>query len=216
MIAWSYTGLTTYETCPFKFKREKVDKAYPFQESAATIWGVKVHKAMEERVRDGKPLSAEFIQFEPLAAKLADMEGEKFFEKQFCYNAELVPVDWFAKDAWLRAVVDLYIKRGNVIRAVDYKTNAKMKTDFDQLKLFAAILMMEHPEVDTVEAKYLWLTPMQATSKTFTRADYDSIWGEFLERAEKIERSFISNNFPKKRNGLCRNWCPVKDCEYSG
>ncbi len=216
MIAWSYTGLSNYETCPFKFKREKIDKAYPFQESEATQWGTKVHKALEERVRDGKPLDKEVAHYEPLAAKLADMEGDKFFERQFCYNSELVPVDWFHPTAWLRAVVDLYIKRGSVIRAVDYKTNAKMKSDFDQLRLFAAVLMMEHPDVDTVEVKYLWLTPMKATSKTYTRDDYETIWREFMERAEKIEQSAMTDNWPKKRNGLCRKWCPVKDCEFSG
>lgn len=216
IIAWSYSRLSTFETCPYKFKREALDKAYPFEETAAIAEGNRVHKALEERVRDGKPLTDQGLShYEPLATKLESFKGTKYFERQFAFNTKLVQVDWFDKRVWLRGAVDYYVKHGNKIKALDYKTG-KQKPGFDQLELFAAMLMTVHPDVDEVDCRYIWLKTMTSTSKTFIRDDLEAIWDKYRARSEAIQVCNQNDVWQKKRNGLCRNWCPVSDCEYNG
>lgn len=215
MVSWSHTALKSYETCPFRYKREKVDKAYPFIQGEAARWGEYVHKCLEERIKDGNALPSNVIQYEPIAQLLTGMKGEASFENQMALNRSLEKVDWFAKDVWVRFIVDAFWKAGSVIKALDWKTG-KPSTDTEQLRLFGAGLMAVYPDVEEVKGKYIYLKNMSAVDITITRDQCDEIWNSYAERVGWIETSHQHNNWPKKKNGLCKNYCPVKECEHNG
>jgi hypothetical protein len=112
-------------------------------------------------------------------------------------------------------VVDIGLRQGNTLLALDYKTG-KTKDDFDQLRLFAALLFALYPEAETVKAGYVWLQANKVTKQTFSREDTVSIWNDFLPRVARLEQAHKDKRWPVKPSGLCRAWCPCTGCEHNG
>ncbi len=53
--AWSYSALSTYETCPYQYFRLKVKKDVKDTMNEAAIWGNEVHKHLDHRISKGTP-----------------------------------------------------------------------------------------------------------------------------------------------------------------
>lgn len=94
----------------------------------------------------------------------------------------------------------------------------KPKTDADQLKLFAGVMLSTYPYLEAVKTGYVWLAHNKVDSATIGKNDTSRIWGEFASRVHRMELSLQSGDFPPKPSGLCREWCPVgkKLCEFCG
>lgn len=214
--AWSFSALNSFETCPHRHYRTKVIKDIKEPDSEQLRWGNRVHKALEKRIRDGTPLPKEMQKWEPMVLKLLSKKGDSIAEQKLCLNEELCATDWFAKDSWLRGVVDYMLVDGDKAVALDWKTG-KPKDDHDQLMLFAALLFHRYPELETIRTGYVWLAHnCKITTKEFTRADVPAIWEEFLPRVRRLQMAHTKDKWEKKPSGLCRAWCPVLDCEFNG
>lgn len=94
----------------------------------------------------------------------------------------------------------------------------KVKTDGDQLKLFAAASFAQHPYLEKIKTGYLWLANDKVTTQDFSKADVPGIWQEFLPRIQRMEKAQESENWLPNPSGLCKSWCPVgkKLCEFCG
>lgn len=207
VVPWSYSSLSSYESCPKRFNLVKITKEVTERAHAANDWGNQVHKALELAVKDGAPLQTGFTQYAPLVKKIRDTEGRKFTEQRFGITKAFQPTEFFAKDVWFRGVLDLQIVRPTVAHTWDYKTG-KVKTDGDQLKLFAAATFAQHPYVEKVKTAYLWLQHNKISAETYTKEDVPIIWQEFLPRVRRMEIALEKNNWPPNPSGLC-GWCPV-------
>lgn len=214
-MPWSYTALTSFEQCPKRYLHTRVVKDVVEPEHQALLWGNQVHKALEERVRDGKPLPTGMTQWEPLAARIAALEGELITERQIALDKAFKPTDWFGKDVWVRGIIDVGAVNGDKVIALDWKTG-RPKPDMEQLKLFAALAMAVWPQVQTVKTGYVWLTTLDLETQTYTREDLPSIWGGFLGRLKRLDRAFHDDHWPENPSGLCKNWCPVRQCQFNG
>lgn len=214
-MPWSYTALTSYEQCPKRYFHTRVAKDVTEPEHQALLWGNQVHKALEERVRDGKPLPTGMTQWEPLAARIAALDGELITERQIALDKAFHPCDWFGKDVWVRGVIDVGAVQEDKVIALDWKTG-KPKPDLDQLKLFAALAMAVWPQVQKVKTGYVWLTTLDLETQSFTRDDLPKIWGSFLMRLKRLDRSFRDDHWPENPSGLCKAWCPVRQCQFNG
>ena len=137
-------------------------------------------------------------------------------ELQVTFDVRMNELSWFSKKAWCRVIFDLLVIVGDTAFVFDWKTG-KVKQFSDQLKLFAGAVMTKYPKVKKVLTAYIWLehekTPPEW--KEFTRADQESIWLEFGDRAELIQMANESGNWPAKRNNFC-NWCDAlpNQCEF--
>jgi hypothetical protein len=140
---------------------------------------------------------------------------ERFTERQIALDRAFQPVEWFGRGVWVRGVVDIGLRQGNTLVALDYKTG-KTKDDFDQLRLFAALLFALYPEAETVKAGYVWLQANKVTKQTFSREDTVAIWNDFLPRVARLEQAHKDKRWPVKPSGLCRAWCPCTGCEHNG
>jgi hypothetical protein len=214
-MAWSYSSLTAYETCPRRYYHTRVAKDIVEPETQALTWGNAVHKALELRAKENKPLPTGMEQWEPLVAKILAAGGEVFTEKQIALTKSFTPCDWFADDVWVRGVVDIGVVRGPLLVALDYKTG-KPKRDSDQLQLFAALLMATYPDCDTVKTGFLWLKTSGIDQARFERGDLPNIWNKFLPRVKALEEAHRTESWPTRPSGLCRNWCPCKQCPHNG
>jgi CRISPR/Cas system-associated exonuclease Cas4 (RecB family) len=215
--AWSFSRLNNFENCPKKFWHESVRKDIPFEESESMRYGKMVHKALELRVGKSKPLPLNLRYLEKYAALLANAKGQKLCEQQLAIDNNFEPCDWFSKQTWCRAILDLAIVKGSHAVVFDYKTG-KISSDFTQLRLAGVLLMLHMPELQTVELSYLWTKEKKITKyeQTLTRDDIKKVVLEMMPRIKKYERAHRMESFPARPGFLCKSWCPVKVCPYHG
>lgn len=214
---WSYSSLNDYETCPRRYYLTRIAKVVTEKATEARTAGNEVHKALELYVGGKAPLPDKYVGYKALADRLRTTPGEKRLEWRFALNRQLNPTSFFAKDCWVRGVLDVTIVRQSTALVFDYKTG-KRKLDGDQLRLFAGAALSLLPTVKRVKTGYIWLQSEQIDSETFVLQDKVTIFQDFAARVHRMELSERDGKWPAKPSGLCRNWCPVgqKLCEHCG
>jgi len=212
-FAWSFSALDVFEVCRKKYYHLKVKKDVKDADSTASQDGKFIHDAMKKRVIDGVPLPIKLRQHEKLAKRFADSKGEKHGEMQLALNKKFEPRDWFAKDVWVRAILDLLIVRGTTAVLVDWKTG-KRKERYDQLRLAAAVLSRYMPEIEEFVLVFVWLKDGEVSDPvTIKKSEMRSVWIEFLPRVKEITDAIKTTTFPATESGLC-GWCPVTSCPH--
>lgn len=214
--AWSHTSLTAFETCPRKYYHTRVAKDVADPPGEAALWGQRVHKALEERARDGKPLPDYLSNCEPVIVKILERDGKRLVEEQIALDKNLHPVTWFDKKAWCRGIIDIGIVNERNAVLADWKTG-KRKPDNDQMKLFAAFSFAKFPWVEKITTAFVWLKENKIDKETFTREEHEgAIWQEVMPRVQRLEHAYEKASWPAKPSGLCKKWCPVRSCEFCG
>lgn len=208
--AWTYSQLDKFETCPRQFYHVRVARDIVEPPTEYTVWGEKVHTAMEHRVLTGQELPEGMTQWEPLAAKLAKLPGDKLCEQQMAVDKNFQPAPW--KQAWTRGIADLLVVNKSAAVVLDYKTGKRKLTE--QLMLYAGYTFSHYPEVNTVTTGFVWLKDKKIDKDVFVREDIPKIWNTFLPRVRKLELAYEKDAWPCRPSGLCRGWCPVKSCEF--
>lgn len=214
-IAWSYSRVTSYEQCPRKFWAESVAKTVPFEESEEMSAGKDWHKGAELFVKRGTPLPLHMRHWEPVLQKFRDAPGEKMVEQQIALNAQWQPVEWYAKDTWLRVKSDLTILNGMAAVQIDYKTG-KPKDDFTQLRLNSAVTFHLAPELRQIQHGFLWTKTKTMTFETMTVEQVPSFWADMLPRVARYTEAHHQQNFPPRPGFLCKKYCRVRTCQYYG
>lgn len=209
---WSFSVLTMFEQCRKKYYHLKVTKDVKDSDSSFSKEGKEVHDAMFKRVINGVPLPLPIRQYEKIAARFAGTKGEKHGEMKLCLNKKFEPVDWFASDAWVRAIVDLLIVRGDTAIIVDWKTGKK-RVDWTQLKLTAAVLSRLMPEINNFKLVFVWLRNSDVSSESISKGEIRGLWTDLLPRVKAIELAKQTTEFPATESGLCR-FCPVHSCPH--
>lgn len=82
-----------------------------------------------------------------------------------------------------------------------------------QMRYAALALMVEYPEAQKVDTSLCWIKENgKMDGLSFTRADIPKLLDEFATDVNEIAYAIQNNSWPKKKSGLCRKWCSVKDC----
>lgn len=211
---WSFSSLSSFETCPRRHYLTKVTKQVVEPMSDAITFGNKVHKELELATKGEKGLSHGFTHYQPIVDRLRKPPGKKLVEYKFGLTRAFKPTEFFAKDVWVRGVFDYANVQAASATVLDHKTG-KPKVDMDQLRLFAGAALQLFPHIEVVRTGYIWLGHMKVDSETFVRGAESEIWSDFAGRVGRLERAFETGDFPPKPSGLC-GWCPVgtKNCEF--
>jgi len=213
-LSHSYSSLKQYEQCPLRYKYQRITKEVKDKPGEASIYGERVHQQLEDRLKAREPLPTESAAYEVLCSAFEDMPGELWAEQAYTLNEKLEPTGWWDDDAWLRSKLDVLVLDDNRALVADWKTG-KYRPDFNQLELFALQVFSHHPEIDTVQAAFIWLKDMKQDYKTYKREDTATLWARVLARINMIEVSLEHNNWPARASGLCP-WCPAFDiCDYA-
>lgn len=217
----SFSRLSVFEQCEARFDYQYVSKRVQDQQNDAAAYGDRVHKVLEAYGRaepearqamhsaDSVEARRTLEQWGPMMDKLLEKPGEKLFEHQMAVNAELQPVDWFAKDVWIRAIADVLIVDGETAYCLDHKTG-KVKDNPTQLQLFAAMTMWHFPQVQTVKTSFIWLKFNELTNATYERRFLEPLWAALKPRFTKVQDTIELGVFKTKPGPLCP-WCPAKD-----
>jgi hypothetical protein len=212
-VAWSYSRLNSYEQCPRKYWHESVGKTVPFIKNEAAIYGDEVHKAFEQFFKYQKKLPLNLLHWTPTLMTIAAAPGEKVVEQQICLNAKWEPVEWYAKDAYLRVKSDLTQINGKQAVLWDWKTG-KPSTDFTQLQLNAAVTFHLDKDIEEITMAYLWLKTKLPSVERMQRSAVPDFWAKILPRVAAYQAAHDQQNFPPRANFLCKGYCPIKTCQY--
>lgn len=210
-FSWSFSALDKYETCPAQYAALKFYCTTQETDNEANIWGTRVHKALEERVRDGKSLGEGMEAFEKWARVVEQAPGKRSYEQQIAVDRDLKPVEWFSRQAWLRVVVDVLNLHETKATLLDWKTG-KVKHDPTQLALSSVVVSQIHPHVEEFNCRFVWLKHDQATGAVYRREDLGLVWEGISARVERMEAAWATEEFPCNPSGLCHGWCPVTEC----
>ena len=214
VLPWSFSSLNAFEQCSRRYYLTKIAKVVPDPPGEAARWGNDVHKALELAIGGSYGLGERFAQFQPVVDRVRATHGRKFVEQKFGVTNAYTPVGFFDKSVWYRGVIDMLIVRNKTALAMDWKLG-KVRTDGDQLKLFAAATFAMHPHVEKVHTQYVWLGANKTTGKSFDRADAPHIWSEFKPRVARMEIAQEKDRWLPNPTPLCA-WCAVGPtrCEY--
>lgn len=218
-FAWSYSALTAFETCPWRYYLTRVEKSVVEPETEALRWGNEVHKVFEDYVKHNGEIDPPewFDKWRPIADKIMSKPGEVHAEYEAAITEDLRPCGWWDDNVWCRGKFDVAVVDGDKATILDYKTG-KRKLNDDQLKLFALLAFIHFPEVEVVKSGFIWLKDSKIDTHTYHRDQAQTMWPEFIHRVERMKHALDSMTLLKKQSGLCRNWCPVpvSKCEFSG
>jgi len=134
-------------------------------------------------------------------------------ERQYAIGKDLKPCDWFDKEVWCRGIIDVLILKGDKAYALDWKTG-KRKEGSKQLRLFALMVFLHHPEIQSVKTGFVWLKEGLSDYETFYRREEADLWQSFVGDLAKYNAAFKADVWTPRKSGLCRGWCPVTGCEF--
>lgn len=212
-VKWSFSGLKQYLNCPKQYHEVKVLRNYEISETPQIIYGKEVHKALEDYVRDGKELPANYKQFQKSLDVLLEINGVKYPEYKMALKYDRTPCDFDADDYWVRGIVDLLIVDGDTAYIVDYKTGNNKYADTKQLKLMALMTYAHFPSVKNIKAGLLFITRSSFVPEVYNNDMISKLWAEFLPSLDRLTIAYENNLWPTSPGPLC-GWCPVKSCKF--
>jgi CRISPR/Cas system-associated exonuclease Cas4 (RecB family) len=223
LMPLSFSRLSTFESCPQKFDYLYVSKTTKDSDNEFTIYGTRVHEALEKygRARTGTvadeaaaalddppPLSDDLKKFAPLVDRILQQGGAHLFEHQLAITRAKAPCDWFAGDVWIRGIADVLVVDGARAWCIDWKTG-KPKDNPTQLQLFAALIFAHFPEVQEVRTSFIWLNHDDVTNATYTRRMEPHLWLALEPRFDRVQEVVDLGVYKTKPSGLCK-WCPAR------
>jgi hypothetical protein len=167
---WSYSSLDLFNQCPHKYYRLRVKKDIKEPPTEHLSYGLDVHKAAEEFIRDGVPIPEKYSYIVPALVKLRDYEGDKLCEYRMGLTRNLDPCEFYDKEVWWRGIADLIILQGDTAKIVDYKTGKSSKyADTKQLELLSLAVFKHFPQVKHIKAGLLFVV-----ANDFIKGEYHS------------------------------------------
>jgi len=212
-IKWSYSGLKDFVNCPRQYNEVKVLKRYEKKATVEMRYGTQVHSALEDYVKEGKPLAKNYEHFGKQLDPLRDMEGVKYPEYRMALTINRQPCTFGAKDYWVRGIADLMVVDGDQGYIVDYKTGSNKYPDPKQLQLMALMGFEYFPEVTHFKAGLLFVAHNDFVTSEYQREKIDKYWDDFAPQLKRLQLSYENGVWQENPTPLC-GWCPVSDCTH--
>lgn len=208
--------MSLFQQCPKKYYHLRVVKDIVEPTSEQMNYGLMVHKAAEEYVRDGTPIPPQFGYMQNALDKLKSMQGTIHCEYKLGLTRDLEPCGFNAPNVWWRGIADLLVVDGNTARIIDYKTGKNTYPDTKQLELLSLATFRHFPEVTIVKAALFFVVHPALIKETYRAEDQHERWKKWFGQSEQLDVSIKHDVWNAKQNFTCRNWCPVISCAHNG
>ena len=210
---WSFSSYEAYNTCPRRYYEVRVAKNFQEADSEAMQEGRRIHLALELAVKDGTALPHDLSHLSPIIGLVKKIDADIHTEQKLAVDNQLSPVSF--AEGWCVGIADLNLIKKHKAVTLDYK-NGKVKIT-NQLDLLAILVFQNFPEVNEISSGFVWLKERcKITPNTFRRKEVPELVQKFLPTLQKMSISYEEDVWPCKPSGLCRNWCPVRSCQYNG
>jgi len=214
-FAFSFSHLTSFETCPKKYYYTYIDKKYS-DVNSANFSGAQIHKHIENYFKGTHELPLELTYLKKLLKPYYEADGEKTFEQNLALDRNFEPCSWFDNHTYVRSIIDLLVLGKKQALIVDWKTGKRLHKDFTQLRIAGAMLFAHRPQLDMIHLRYEYFSHRKGFTDFLRREDVSKVWEEVLPRANRIEIARRNDEFPANPNGLCKKYCNVLSCPHHG
>jgi hypothetical protein len=216
LVKWSYSSLSLFQQCPKKYYHLRVEKSIKEPQSEQMRYGLDLHKAAEEYIRDGIALPEGFAFMRETLDQLKALPGEKYCEYKLGLTRDLEPCEFFDDNVWWRGIADLLVINGDEARVLDYKTGKDKYADTKQLEILALAVFKKFPQVQRVRAGLLFVIHTNFIKAAYERTKEMEMWNKWLPETNKLETAYEKNVWNAKQNFTCKAWCPVMSCPHNG
>jgi hypothetical protein len=216
-FTWSYSSLELFMQCPHKYYRLRIKKDVTEPPTDAIRYGLDVHKAAEDFIKDGTPIPEKFSFIEPALTKLRNYKGEHLCEYRMGLTRNLEPCSFYDKKVWWRGIADLIVLQGDTAKLVDYKTGKSSKyADTKQLEVLSLAIFRHFPQIKKVKGGLLFVVANEFVKDEYEADAGDVYWQRWLTNTARLEKAFEVNVWNPRPNFSCKSWCAVKDCVHNG
>lgn len=200
MHQWSYSSLSNYEKCPFKYYLAKIE-GIAEEVGGAAKRGTRIHEAIERYLNFEEDELPDVVwkSFgnELEAAREAGAEAEL----EFAFDDLWEPTSW--DDAWVRGKIDLVVRDKSLI--VDFKTGKFYPNHREQASLYAlAAMELGITEEPCVEFWYIDLDDVMEWE--FKKRDYKSLRDSWNYRGMRLQNE---DRWDPRPGPYCK-WCAFR------
>jgi hypothetical protein len=216
-MSWSFSALKASETCAFRYQKVDLERKYKDEDRTHLDWGTEVHKAFAQAFLAGVPLPETMTPWQHWVDDFKALPGQILIEKMMGVDRQFNAVPSQAPTVWYKGKGDAIRVDEVVAHIRDWKTGRLPdKDDPTQLALQALLVFAHFPKVLRIRSEFVWLKEDCTTSEMYNRRDVADLWMSIVPRAEYLESMKTTKIFPPKPGRLCKEWCPVKECESHG
>lgn len=152
----SYSSLTKYKECPFRYAITYLQKL-PEEPTAAMDRGTRLHKLCEDYMNDRSMHAPVRFELRKIGLTLHQLRNrEAKAEAVWLVDADWNPVTR-QEDAKLKAIVDVHYLSGPLLKFHDYKSGREYPSHTDQLEFYAAIGLCIYPDAKRAEGSCLYI-----------------------------------------------------------
>lgn len=214
-LAFSYSKIKNFRICPKRSYHMDIAKDYKEELSETLAWGNSLHAAFAKYLMSGAALPVSMEQYVPLLDRTAKIPGKMLVEQKFAIRKDFSGCGYFDKDVWFRSVGDVVVLNGSRAAVLDWKTG-KVLEDSQQLGITAAHIFGIYPEVQEVDALFIWLKDEEQTKEKFRREDMPKLWNSLHSDLSAMQNAHDKQEYPAKPGFLCRKYCAVTACVHNG
>ena len=214
---WSYSSLDLFKQCPHKYYRLRIKKDVVEPPTEHLTYGLDMHKAAEEFIRDGKSLPERFAFLRETLETLRKRKGQHLCEYKMGLRRDLSACSFYDKEVWWRGIADLITLQGDHAFIVDYKTGKSSKyATPKQLEILSLAVFKHFPEVKKIKAGLLFVVANDLVKAKFETEKQGVYWMPWLEDTARLEKAIELDVWNPRPNFSCKQWCAVKDCVHNG
>lgn len=211
VTAWSYSRYADYEQCPLMFKLKHLDRIKP-PSSPQMQRGSDIHKEGEVFLitPETKKVPVTYANFKDQMTQLKTLSPVCELQEGFTSDWKPAtasgrdPNGWFAKDTWLRIVIDVKVLYDDhTAEVIDFKTGKMYGTNENQVELFSCAPFIKDPELTNVTARLWYLDSGDEVIREYSRKDYLAIKKDWTKRVKPM---FVDQRWAPKPGPKCR-WC---------
>lgn len=207
----SYSSAKDFQTCKARYFHKHVAKDVEKESTPALDYGVRVHKAFEEYLKDGVAFPDDLQHYQPFADALA-VPLDLLVEKRLGIRADGTACEFYDEDRFWNCKLDVALLNDLTCLIFDWKTGKEREDPFE-LEIQAVLLAAAYPTVKVFKGHYVWLKNSKV-GVLHNLTDVKRTWSEMRAIAQQLYRHQQQNYWPEEENPLC-GWCPVKQCQFN-
>ena len=219
----SFSGMTTFEQCPYQIYLDKVAKVGRAKHKAADR-GSNIHDMLEKYVlgeidtlKLSMMKSGDF--HEPLLTSFREkyLTGHIEPELKLAFTREMEVTGWDSPNMWLRGAIDVVEWGDQSPTAIlyDYKSgsNSSAAKHRSQLMLYAMMIFIAYPEVAAIRVAAIYVDHKLDNFYTdYTQKDVAQFWPRYQQRLQRVTDC---TKFSPNPNGFTCRFCQHKKAQES-
>jgi len=196
--------LSTYEECPKQFWYSYIEKLPGFRPpSPAADRGTEIHGKAEEYLLGKIQLYPHELQ--KVAAHAMGLKARHAKpEQRLAVKEDWSPTDYYDKDAYFRAIVDILYPEDRTIHVQDWKTGQIYDSHPVQLEQYVAVVAAHYPDAERYTTRLVYID-QGLVSKPRT-IESGMIKGIRIMLDGRIKNAEADTIYPVRSGSHCK-WC---------